>query len=182
MYTFEYKPKPLIKKNLHITISFRKMKKRIWTLICAIVAMSICNAQKIEMKKVYNGYQYTQEGTKMTMKKLVKTMKSEPSALKFIKKARTNKIISSILTEVGGVLIGFPIGMAITGRKADWTLAGIGAGFVVIGIPISISVNRNAKKAIKLYNTSQNTSSYFEFETEYKIVANRNGIGVAMNF
>lgn len=158
------------------------MKKIILTLMIGLATMTICNAQKIEMKKVFGGYQYTQDGNKMTMGKLVKVMESNSDALKFMKKAKSNNVLASILGGAGGALIGFPIGTAIGGGKANWTLVGIGAGLVAISIPISSGVNKNAKKAVELYNSSLNSTSYFEFKPEFKIVANGNGIGLSMSF
>jgi outer membrane lipoprotein SlyB len=158
------------------------MKKTILTLILALATITICNAQKIEMKKVFGGYQYTQDGNQMTMGKLVKAMESNSEALKFMKKAKSNNVIASIISGAGGALIGFPIGTAIGGGDANWTLAGIGAGLVAISIPISSGVNKNAKKAVELYNSSLNSTSYYEFKPEFKIVANGNGIGLSVNF
>jgi outer membrane lipoprotein SlyB len=158
------------------------MKNTILTLILALTTITICNAQKIEITKVFGGYHYTQNGNKMTMSKLVKVMESNSDALKFIKKAKSNNVLATILGGAGGALIGFPIGTAIGGGDANWTLAGIGVGLVAIGIPISSGVNKNTKKAIDLYNSSLNSTSYFEFKPEFKIVANGNGIGLSMNF
>lgn len=159
------------------------MKKIILTLIFTLATISFCNAQKIEMKKIFGGYIYSQDGNKMTMGKMVKAMESNPDALKFMKKAKSNNVLASILGGAGGALIGFPIGTAIGGGDANWTLAGIGAGLVAIGIPISSGVNKNAKKAVDLYNSSLNSTSYNnEFNPEFKIVANGNGIGLSMNF
>ncbi len=158
------------------------MKKIILNLIFALVTITICSAQKIEMKKVFGGYQYTQNGDKMTMGDLVKVMESNSEALNFMKKAKSNNLLASILGGAGGALIGFPIGTAIGGGDANWTLAGIGAGLVAIGIPISSNVNKKAKKAIELYNSSLNATAYYEFKPEFKIIANGNGLGLSMNF
>tara|TARA_B110000977_G_C11034475_1_gene476512 strand:+ start:1585 stop:1797 length:213 start_codon:yes stop_codon:yes gene_type:complete len=68
------------------------------------------------------------------------------------------------------------------GGNANWTLAGIGTGLVIIGIPISSGVNRDAKKAIELYNSSSSSTSYKQFKPEFKILANGNGIGIGIHF
>lgn len=148
----------------------------------ALAAMTICNAQKIETKKVFGGYKYTLEGKNMTMNNLVNVMKSNPEALKLIKKARSNNVIASILGGAGGALIGFPLGAAVAGGEANWTLVGIGAGLVAVSIPISTGVNKTTKKAVELYNSSLTSTSYYQFKPEFKIVANENGIGLSMNF
>ena len=158
------------------------MKKTILTLIFALVATTFCNAQKIEMKKVFGGYKYTQNGNLMTVKDLANTMESNQQAFDIIKKAQSNNTIASIIGFAGGGLIGWPIGTAIGGGDANWTLAGIGAGLIAIGIPISSSVNKNAKQAVELYNSSLDATSNYYFKPEFKVVANGKGIGLSMNF
>ena len=158
------------------------MKKTILTLIFALTTIIVCNAQKIEMEKVFGGYKYTQNGNQMTMKDLVKTMESNQEAFDLIKKAQSNNTLASIIGFAGGGLIGWPIGTAIGGGDANWTLAGIGAGLVAIGIPISSSANKKAKQAVKLYNTSLNSTSSYEFKPEFKVIINGNEIGLSMNF
>ena len=158
------------------------MKKTILTLIFALAIMTFCNAQKIEMEKMFGGYKYTQNGKRMTMGDLVNTMESNANALEFIKKARTNNTFASILGGAGGALVGFPIGQSLGGGDANWTLAGIGAGLIIVAIPISSSANKKAKQAVEFYNSSLNPSSYYEFKPEFKIIANGSGIGLTMNF
>jgi outer membrane lipoprotein SlyB len=158
------------------------MKNTILTLILVLTTITICNAQKIEIEKVSGGYQYTQNGNKISMGELVKAMESNSEALVFMKKAKSNNVLATILGGAGGALIGFPLGTAIGGGDANWTLVGIGVGLVAIGIPISVGVNKNTKKAIDLYNSSLNATSFFEFKPEFKIVTTGNGIGLSMNF
>ena len=71
------------------------MRKTILTLIFALATITFCNAQKIEMEKVFGGYTYTQNGNQMTMKDLVKTMESNKQAFDLIKKAQSNNTLSS---------------------------------------------------------------------------------------
>jgi len=154
------------------------MKKTLLTLILTFSMIAVCNAQKIETKKVFGGYQYTLNGKKMSMRDLVEVMNSNSEALRYIQKAKSNNIMASILGGAGGALIGFPIGTAIGGGDPNWTLAGIGAGLIAIGIPVSSSANKNTQKAIDLYNSSSSTS----FHPEFKIIGNGDGIGFAVNF
>ncbi len=158
------------------------MKKTILTLAVVLTTLTFCNAQQIEMEKVFGGYKYTQNGNQMTMRDLVKTMESNQQAFELIKKAQSNNTLASILGFAGGGLIGWPIGTAIGGGDAEWALAGIGAGLVAIGIPISSSANKKAKHAVELYNSSLNPTSYYEFKPEFKVITNGNGIGLSMNF
>ena len=158
------------------------MKKIILTLIFTLATITFCNAQKIDMEKVFGGYKFSQNGNQLAMKDLVKTMKSNQQAFKLIKKAQLNNTLASITGFIGGGLIGWTIGTAIVGGDTNWSLAGIGAGIVVIGIPISLNSDKKAKQAVELYNSSLNSSSFYEFKPEFKIIASGNGIGLSMNF
>jgi hypothetical protein len=144
--------------------------------------MTFCDAQKIEMEKVFGGYKFTQNGNLLTMKDLVKTMESNQQAFDLIKKAQSNTTLASIIGFAGGGLIGWPIGTAIGGGDANWTLAAIGAGLIVVGIPFSSSANKKVKRAVELYNSSLNSTSLYEFKPEFKIIANGSAIGISMTF
>lgn len=158
------------------------MKKMILTLTFAFAAMTLCVSQQIEMEKVFGGYKFTQNGKKLTMGNLVKTMESNQQAFELIKKAQSNNTLASIIGFAGGGLIGWPIGTAVGGGDANWTLAGIGAGLIVVGIPIASSANKKAKQAVELYNSSLYSTAYYEFKPEFEIMANGNGIGLSMSF
>lgn len=158
------------------------MKNSILALSIALSIVTICNAQQIEMEKVFGGYKYSQKCNTMTMKDLVNTMKSNQQAFQLIKKAQSNNTLASIIGFAGGGLIGWPIGTALGGGDANWALAGIGAGLVAVAIPLSSGVNKNAKAAVELYNASLKSTSYQEFKPKFKIIANTSGIGLCMNF
>lgn len=158
------------------------MRKTILTLFFALTTMTFCNAQKIEMKKVFGGYKYTQNENLLTMTDLVNIMESNKLAFDLIKQAKSKNTLANIFGTIGGGLIGWPIGTAIGGGDANWTLAGIGAGLVAIGIPISSNANKKARQATELYNASLNSTSLYEFQPEFKVVANGNGIGLSMSF
>lgn len=158
------------------------MKKTILTLTFAFATMTLCIAQQIEMTKVFGGYKFTQNDKNLGMGGLVKTMESNQQAYKLIKKAQSNNTMATIIGFAGGGLIGWPIGTAVAGGDANWTLAGIGAGLIAIGIPIASSANKKAKQAVELYNSSLDATSHYEFKPEFKIIANGNGIGLTMHF
>lgn len=158
------------------------MKKVLLTLTIIIVSITISNAQKISIEKTFGGLKFTQNGKNLTMNELVSTMQSTPKSYKLIKSAKSNNLLAQVIGGVGGGLIGFPIGTAIGGGKPNWTLAGIGAGLVGISIPISSNVKKKVKKAVEIYNSSLNFTTSNNFNPNFKIIANRNGIGLSMNF
>ena len=158
------------------------MKKTILTLTFALATLTFCIAQQIEMERTFSGYKYTQNGTPMTIEDLAKILESNQKAFVLIKKAHSNNTIASIFGSAGGFLVGWPIGSALGGEDANWTLAKVGAGLIAISIPFSSGANKNSKQAIELYNSSLNSTSFYEFKPELKIIRNENGIGLSMNF
>jgi hypothetical protein len=159
------------------------MKNLFFTIfIFFFLKLSFCNAQKIEIEKVFGGYKYTQKGDKMTLQDLARTMESNPEASKLIRQAQTNNTISLITGGIGGFLIGYPIGTAISGKEPNWILAGIGAGIAIISFPLSSSANKKAKQAIELYNSSLKSTSFKETKYDIDVVANANSIGLSIKF
>ena len=158
------------------------MRKIFLTIMLAFATITLCNAQKIEVKKVFGGYKYMQNDKSMTIGKLARVLESNADASQLISKARTNNTLASILSGAGGALIGFPIGTSLGGGDPNWALAGIGAGLVVVAIPISSSAFKKANQAVEIYNASLNETSFYHFKPQVNIIANQNGIGLSMNF
>ena len=134
------------------------------------------------MKLNLFGYKFVQNGEKLNWKELVKATESNYEANLLIKKAKTHNTISTIAALVGGGLIGIPLGQSTTDREPNWTLAYIGGGIAVVGIPFSFSGFNKVNEGIDKYNLSLKSTSSFEFRPEFKIIANGNGIGFSMNF
>lgn len=158
------------------------MKKLTLTFAFTIALLTFCNAQKIDIEKVFGGYKYTQNNTLMSIGDLASVMESNTEAFEIMKKGRSNRSIAAVLSFAGGGLIGWPLGTSLGGGNANWTLAGIGAGVIAVAIPISLSANKKINQAIELYNASLNGSSYNNFKPEFKIISNTNGVGLSMNF
>ncbi|MBU2950974.1 hypothetical protein KO493_09710 [Tamlana agarivorans] len=134
------------------------------------------------MTKVFGGYIYLQNGNHMTLKDLEKKLASNQQTFDLIKTARLNNTIASIFEIAGGGLIGAPIGTTIAGGDANWALAGIGVGLIAIAIPIKLSSNKKANQAIELYNSSLNLTPFNKLKPELKLMANRNGLGLSINY
>ena len=138
---------------------------------------------KLKWKKTFFRYKFTQNGEKMRWNGLLRTMESNQQAYELMKKARSNYTVECITSFAGGYLIGWPIGTAIfSDRDPNWTLAGVGAGLVAISVPFSLGVNKNARQAVELYNSSLSSTSFYDFKPVFKVIANENGIGLSMNF
>lgn len=161
------------------------MRKIAIILTLLVVSMSFTFGQtasdSISMKKVFGGYQFYQGEQRLNVNQLVNTMKPNIQAYQQIKSAQSTYTLATIIGGVGGFMVGWPIGTALGGGEPNWTMAGIGAGLIVVSIPISQSFNKKAKQAVETYNSGLQTSSFWD-KNELKLSLTGNGIGLTLNF
>ncbi|WP_396602114.1 hypothetical protein [Algibacter sp. R77976] len=158
------------------------MKTHFLILVITLLLTSFVNAQKIDTEKVFGGYKYTYNDELISIGDLASIIESNTNAFKLIKKGRTNRSLSGVLGFAGGALVGWPIGNSLGGGDPNWTMAGIGAGLIIVAIPISSKANKKINQAVELYNASLNATSSTTFKPEFKIIANGTGFGLSMNF
>jgi len=161
------------------------MRKIAIILTLLVVSMSFTFGQtasdSISMKKVFGGYQFYQGEQRLNVNQLVNTMKPNNQAYQQIKSAQSTYTLATIIGGVGGFMVGWPIGTALGGGEPNWTMAGIGAGLIVVSIPISQSFNKKAKQAVETYNSGLQTNSFWD-KNELKLSLTGNGLGLTLNF
>lgn len=135
----------------------------------------------ISMKKVFGGYLFYQGEKRLNMNQLVKAVKPNEQAYKQIKSAQSTNTFASIIGFAGGFMVGWPIGTSIGGGEPNWTMAGIGAGLMVVSIPISQKFNKQAKQAVDIYNGGLLTSSFWN-KSELRFSMTGNGVGLTLRF
>lgn len=159
------------------------MKKTTILLVLTLMVASFCNAQEMTFKRhSFTGYAFYEDGNKLPLNELIEKVESNAEVLHLVRSAKSKSIFATVISFSGGALIGWPIGDAISGGDPNWVLAGIGAGLVIVAIPLGASANKDANKAVELYNATLNATSLYEFKPEYQIIANGTGIGLAMRF
>ena len=77
-------------------------------------------------------------------------------------------------------MLGYTLGQATAGVKANWTIGGIGGGLVAVSIPLGISANQKVKKAVEMYNDGLTTTSLRR--TQVYFGASQNGVGLRLQF
>jgi hypothetical protein len=75
-------------------------------------------------------------------------------AYAYLQKGRSRYTISTIVSVIGGALVGFEIGKLIGGGESNGAVLGTGVGFIALAIPFDISARKNLRKAASAYNTS----------------------------
>lgn len=166
------------------------MKQTFLAFVCLMIAATLTaqtidnhvssSTNHIEMKKVIGGYKYLSNGKTLKFKELENILQSNELAYSQIKSSKSSRTIATILGAAGGFMIGWPIGTAIGGGDANWTLAAIGAGAAAASIPFSISANKKIKTSVHTYNSGYNTSSLNK--TELNLQISGSGVGLALKF
>ena len=139
------------------------------------------HAQKIEAKKTFGEYVYSQNGDRLSKRQLMDLMEGNAEAYKLMKSARNNYTWASVLGFAGGGLIGFPIGTAIGGGDAKWELAAAGAALVGVAVLVISGYNKKSKKAVDMYNANQPSVGY-KFQPEFRLNVKGSGMGITMSF
>jgi len=119
-------------------------------------------------------------GKNLTPRQLLDLTKNNSAAHKEMQTAKSNYDVGNVFGSVGGFLIGWPIGTALGGGKPNWTLAGIGAGLVVISVPFSIASSKHAKNAVRTYNSGLRLSGMST--TQCRLGLSNNGINFKIVF
>jgi len=128
---------------------------------------------------IKKGLTFQQNQKTYTFKEVPALMHNNKQAYEFIQKARTQSIISNVLSFAGGGFIGWPLGTAIAGGEANWTLAAIGAGLIVVAIPVFSSAKKNATKAVQIYNEGVQTQ---QNNLSVNLGVTPQGVGLQINF
>lgn len=158
------------------------MKKTFFSVFLTFICISFCSSQTIEAERSWGSYKYTQNGKTLTAGELRNQMNTNAESAELMRKAQVNNTFATIFGAAGGALVGYPIGTAIGGGDANWTLAGVGAGLVAVAIPFSISANKRSKEAIDIYNYRINTKEDLAQQPQFQIISNSTGIGLALQF
>jgi len=162
------------------------MKKVLFLLTFLTVSATFTYGQvavdSISMKRApLGGFWYYQGERRLTMPELVNIMQPNDLAYYHIRSAQTSQTGGFILSYAGGALIGWPVGTALGGGEPNWLLAGIGAGLVLVAIPIGLHSTRQSRQAVDIFNSGLQTSSFWD-ENELRFTVTPNGIGFTLRF
>lgn len=160
------------------------MKRYLLSLFLFMVGYACLSAQtndSIEVRRAFGGYLFYQSGHRLSMSELINTLEVNTEAWTMAKSAQKTNLLSGILGGVGGACIGWQLGAAMAGSKANWAVAGVGAGLIVIAYPISLSSNKKLMRAVGLYNATKSATSFWH-DSELRLQISDEGLGLALSF
>lgn len=155
------------------------MKKILLILILAIIS-NLSFAQAPQDTIVIKKSLFLQNGKPLKPKQLLEITKVNPAAFEYMQKGQKNYAPAQIFGFIGGFGIGYPLGGVLGGAKMNWTVFGIGFGFIAASIPFSNAYTKNAKTAVSIYNQGLQKTSYRKVQLESTLSAN--GIGIKARF
>jgi len=127
------------------------MRFLILSILFAVISISVfAQSDSIIATKAFGGYRFEQNGEYLNGKALLQRLEVDEEAYGMMKRAKSNSDIATVLGFSGGLMLGWPLGTAIAGGDPNWVLAGIGAGCLAIGIPLSISASKGMFRAVEI--------------------------------
>jgi hypothetical protein len=138
------------------------------------------SSNEIIIQKNFFGIKYFQNDRRLTPGEMSKIMEPNAEAYKLVKSGRALGTVSSILSSMGGFLIGYPIGASINGQETNWTMAAVGGGIIVGSIPLQLVSNNKMKKAVATYNKGASSTSFRR--TTFSVGATEHGYGLSVQF
>ena len=160
------------------------MKKIVLLTLAVLFVTTASQAQdqEIEMKVNFWGYKFMKEGERLNWKELEEATTAVENANLLIKKARGQHTTSIIMAVVGGGMIGWNLGQARNEDDPDYTLAYVGGAISAGSIGFSISSFNKVNKGVDMYNLAVNKTAHYQFQPEFLVVSNGNGIGLSIRF
>lgn len=129
--------------------------------------------------RIENGYYY--QGRKELSKTNIYTLlQTNDLAYQKLKSAQSEQTVATILGYAGGFLIGWPIGTALSGKDANWTVAVLGGVLVGIAIPFARSANKQVRRGIDIYNNAHQKPKTTSFFREMRLGTTGNSIGLIL--
>ena len=118
----------------------------------------------------------------LSLNQLGTFLEKNNSSAELYKSAKGTSGFLNVLGYVGGFCLGYGLAPALYGREPDLAIAGIGAGILVISLPIVSSAENKLKKAVDIYNSAIPLTMNSPFQYEMKLALRPNAIGVVINF
>lgn len=164
---------------------FIYMKNLLLTIACLLSFVSLLHAQNtadtLGLKKKGGSYAILKDGKPITLAEATGILASNEQAAKIFQSAKSNNTFASIISGIGGFMVGWPIGTAIGGGEPNWAMAGIGAGLILVALPINGAYNKKAKEAVELYNQGKRSTSFWQ-KSDINLTLKGNGVGLKIVF
>lgn len=158
------------------------MKKKIILIVVFFVSLTNLIAQYTVSK---NGVIYDENGQHVKVEDFKNILSGKPGMIKLYESGRNKKDFGNSFM-IGGLALGIGsmasamYGAASPGEQPSIALPLVGGGLFVAGGLMKIGFRKKIKQAVEALNESN--ASAMNYEMNYEIVSNNNGLGIRINF
>jgi hypothetical protein len=140
-------------------LSWKKltMRKSILVIFLAILFSFAAKAQQDSLRytsSFFSGSKFYHGDRKITLGEAKSIILPGTEAYTYLQKGRSQTTIATVLSVIGGALVGYEVGKMIGGGELNGGVIGAGAAFIAVSIPFEIGSRKNLKKAAYSYNAS----------------------------
>lgn len=136
----------------------------VFVLMCGMLS---AQAGQITVKEdFWRGTLYLKNDIVISKDQVRNDLAIDPENLATFKAGNTQQIWGMVFGGIGGAFIGYPLGTSLGGGDPNWTLAGIGAGAVIIG-GVIYGGGKN-KIELALNNHNSNLSFWQDHHDKYE--------------
>lgn len=131
----------------------------------------------------WSGIAIHQNGKKISIDDAKKIVNNPEIAAK-LSAAQTNRTVGAIISYPCAFAFGYTLGQSSGNNKTvkpNWTVGGIGAVGMIIGIILEAKGNKQLKESVETYNASISKSTTY-FKPEFSFSSSGNNIGIAVRF
>ncbi len=142
---------------------------------------------KIDIKKGFPNHRFQYGEITLGIKELAPILKKNEQAYQVVKPAKVNFTLANVLTYVAvpSIIYSLALGNKLTDaakNRAFWPSMGIGLSCLAVSIPLRIKANKQALKAVELYNSALGNKLYKPDLLDLKFAFTTNGIGVTVSY
>lgn len=152
-------------------------------LLCIFSFAAFCQqTDSIVIVKTFDNLTFLRDGQTHNLKDLPSLVASNPEAVKYADKARTDNTFAMIFSCAGGFMIGWTLGTYMGGGEPEWSFLAVGAGSLTVGMIFNSCTKKNARKAVEIYNGGVNMPTSNHIQSEIGVGLTGNGMGLSLRF
>lgn len=158
------------------------------SLFILLVSISKLNAQSaagiIQVEDHFPRDYYIFKEQNLGFKQVAVIIREDKQAYRVLKPAKVYYAMGNSLMLLGATMILVPLGKIVQGESNNLgsTFIGVGAGLMLFSIPMYRIADKQASKAITLYNDGLSGSFKEQRKSEFYLGTTGSGIGLTMKF
>ena len=164
------------------------MKHLTLTLLLTVFVLSSGATQRLVVRQINSDYVFAQNDEILTIRETIRMLPAGSESQQLLKSSRFYTFTGQLLSLSGGALIGTAVTDVILNtygeaeRTALWLIAGTGAAFVAVGLPLARVGDRRVQRAVALVNGDISYITPGRQGPNLRLVAGVNGVGLALRF